>query len=78
MASSTRWAEFEKALGVGDEQGSLACCSPLGYKESDTTERLNWTELNWTEINFIGLNHGDLQAMCCHNIIKIYFDGCRN
>ena len=67
MASSTQWAEFEKALGVGDEQGSLACCSPLGHKESDTTERLNRTELNWTEINFIGLNHGDLQAMCCHN-----------
>ena len=26
--------------------GSLACCSPWGRKESDTTE---WTELNWTE-----------------------------
>ena len=33
--------EFEKALGVGDGQGSLACCSPWGGKESDTTERLN-------------------------------------
>ena len=31
--------------GVGDGQGSLACCSPWGHKESDTTERLNWTEL---------------------------------
>ena len=30
--------EFEKALGVGDGQGSLACCSPLGHKESDMTE----------------------------------------
>ena len=29
---------------VGDGQGSLACCSPWGCKESDTTERLNWTE----------------------------------
>ena len=27
--------------GVGDGQGSLACCSPQGHKESDTTERLN-------------------------------------
>ena len=26
---------------VGDGQGSLACCSPWGHKESDTTERLN-------------------------------------
>ena len=33
--------EFEQALGVGDEQGSLACCSPWGRKESDMTERLN-------------------------------------
>ena len=31
---------FEKALGVGDGQGSLACCSPWGYKESVTTEQL--------------------------------------
>ena len=36
--------EFEQAPGVGDEQGSLACCSPWGHKKSDTTE-LNWTEL---------------------------------
>ena len=33
--------EFEPALGVGDEWGSLACCSPWGHKESDMTERLN-------------------------------------
>ena len=37
--------EFEQALGVGDGQGTLVCCSPWGHKESDTTERLNWTEL---------------------------------
>ena len=30
--------EFEQAVGVGDEQGSLACCIPWGYEESDTTE----------------------------------------
>ena len=36
--------EFEQALRVGDGQGSLACCSPWGHKESDTTEWLNWTE----------------------------------
>ena len=30
--------EFEKALDIGDGQGSLACCSPWGHKESDTTE----------------------------------------
>ena len=36
--------EFEQALGVGDGQGSLACCSPWGRKELDATE----IELNWT------------------------------
>ena len=34
--------EFEQALGVGDGQRGLACCSPWGQKESDMTERLNW------------------------------------
>ena len=33
--------EFEQAVGTGDEQGSLACCSPWSDKESDTTEQLN-------------------------------------
>ena len=32
----------EQAPGVGEGQGSLACCSPWGCKESDTTEGLNW------------------------------------
>ena len=36
--------EFEQAAGVGDGQGSLACCSPWGPKESDMTEQLHWTE----------------------------------
>ena len=36
--------EFEWTPGVGDGQGGLACCSPWGHKESDMTERLNWTE----------------------------------
>ena len=38
--------EFEQVPGVGDGQGSLACCSPWGCKESDMTEWLNWTERN--------------------------------
>ena len=48
MAGWHHWLdgpEFEQALGVGDGQGGLACCSPWGRKESDMTERLNWTEL---------------------------------
>ena len=38
--------EFEQAPGVGDGQGSLACCSPWGHQESDMTEWQNWTEWN--------------------------------
>ena len=38
--------EFEKASGNADGQGTQACCSPGGCKESDTTEWLNWTKLN--------------------------------
>ena len=38
--------EFEWTPGVGDGQGGLACCDSWGHKESDTTERLKWTELN--------------------------------
>ena len=33
--------EFEQALRVGEGQGSLACCSPWGHKESDMTELPN-------------------------------------
>ena len=36
--------EFEQAPGVGERQGSLACCSPWGCKVLDTTEQLNWTD----------------------------------
>ena len=38
--------EFEQALGVGDGQESLACCSPWGHKDSDMTEQLNWSYEN--------------------------------
>ena len=40
--------EFEQALGDGDGQGSLACCSPWGRKDSDMTEWLNWTDVTHT------------------------------
>ena len=36
------WSKFQ---GVGDGQGSQACCSSWGHKESDMTQRLNCTEL---------------------------------
>ena len=48
MASWTRWTWVWVNSGDGDGQGGLACCDSWGREESDTTERLNWTELNWT------------------------------
>ena len=33
--------EFEQALGVGEGQGILACCSPWGHKKLDMTDPLN-------------------------------------
>ena len=49
--------EFEQALGDGEGQGSLVCCSPWGHKESDTTEQLNRTDV---------VNTG------CYTIVDIY------
>ena len=46
--------KFEWALGDGDGQGGLACCSPRGCKESDTIERLNNEE-----------NKCSLLSSCC-------------
>ena len=37
--------------GIGDGQEGLACCGSWGHKESDTTERLNWTETLSVVIN---------------------------
>ena len=48
MAGWHHWLdgrESEWTRGVGDGQGGLACWDSRGRKESDTTERLKWTEL---------------------------------
>ena len=41
MAHCLNGHEFQQIPGDGEGQGSLACCSPWGVKESDTTEWLN-------------------------------------
>ena len=43
--------ESDWTPGDGDGQGGLACCDLWGRKESDTTERLTWTELNSFMVN---------------------------
>ena len=47
--------EFEQAPGDGEGQGSLACCSPWGHKEPDSTEQLNNSKFyneRWKEFIF--------------------------
>ena len=68
--------EFEQAPGVGDGQGSLACCSPRGHKVLDTNERLNWTEQGRIFImRIIGLKttyEDDIS-----DVLKVYSDDQR-
>ena len=47
--------EFEWSPGVGDGQGSLACCDSWGHKESDMTEQLNWPTdcMSHTTVNLL-------------------------
>ena len=45
--------EFRWTPGVSDGQGDLACCVSWGHKESDMTERLNWTELDTETFNML-------------------------
>ena len=52
MAGWHHWLmvhEFGWTLGAGDGQGVPACCGSWGWKESDMTEWLNWTELEYLE-----------------------------
>ena len=73
MAEWHHWLngyEFGQAPGVGDGQGSLACCSPWGRKESDTTKQLNWTETSRNGASQVTLvvknlpaNAGDVRDM---------------
>ena len=54
MAGWHHWlygCESEWTPGDGDGQGGLVCCNSWGRKESDTTQRLNWTELNWSDFH---------------------------
>ena len=61
--------EFEQALGVGGRQRSLACCSPWGHKELDTTEQLNWTDVPAPLINFSTLFIWNLCSRAIRHLI---------
>ena len=48
MVSLMRWTWVWASSRNWWWTGKLACCSPWGHRELDTTEWLNWTELNWS------------------------------
>ena len=84
--------EFEQAPGVGDEQGSLACCNPRGHKELDMTEgliKLKHTEkllllhiilVLWTytnqEVDLISVNVRQLIHTHSDQCLPNYLPGC--
>ena len=74
--------EFEQALGDGEGQGDLVCCSPWGCKELDTTERLNNNSFSLNFFKFVSelspfpllqsitfLLH---KSLLTHKVIKYY------
>ena len=75
--------EFDQALGVGDGQGSLACCNPRGHKELDTTEWLNhdWIELNRSRscymVEFLPLHGHSYQALKKPSPFPAHVPGCQ-
>ena len=67
--------KFEQALGVGDGEGSLVCCSPWGCKELDTTEWPNWTGVNtFSDGREMNIHHSFyvLGEKAAQNLIRPY------
>ena len=70
--------EFEWTPGGGDGQGGLACCNSWGRKESDMTERLNWTESDSGSLIHLfffhsPLNLGTWQSLVCNPVYSLSF-----
>ena len=62
--------EFGQALGVGDRQGSLACCSPWGCKKLDTTEGLNCV------VFILHHSYGPLYQVVCYEGREVEIEKC--
>ena len=63
-------------MSLSKLQGSLACCSPWGCKESDTTEQLNWNDsvknvptMQETQVLFLGQEDPLEKRMATHSSI---------
>ena len=61
--------------GVGDRQGGLVCCGPWGNKESDKTERLNWTDEKKFRIYIINRNK-EWTVLCAAKSVNFFFTLC--
>ena len=66
--------EFEQAPGDGEGQGSLACCSPWGHKELDTTEQLNYNNNLLFQLALCNFGH---QTVKCAGHEHIPLDSLR-
>ena len=58
----TNSMDMSLSMGIGNGQRSLACCSPSGCKESDTTEWLNWIE--WTSACMLNKQCDNIRPWC--------------
>ena len=66
--------ESEWTSGVGDGQGGLVCCDSRGREESNTSERLNWTELR--SHLFLGVDPVvQFQPISASNLQTVFFSG---
>ena len=61
------YMSLEQVLEVGDGQGSLACCSPWGRKQSDKTEQLNWTETGSCLLLILKVHLSSKHYFCAYN-----------
>ena len=74
MAGWHHWLEWpgvEWTSGVGDGQGGLACCGSWGHKESDTTERLNWTDA--VKVYTVSMKRNKMRYACTYSIFILSF-----
>ena len=68
---------FRWTPGVGDWQGDPACCGSQGHKESDTTERLNWTEVGVKLVSHCGFGSipqmiNDVEHLLMYFLVIVY------
>ena len=64
--------ELEQALEDGEEQGSLACCSPWDHKELDTTERPNKNKsLTWRVLTILVWKDASVRA-CWNHFFQVH------